>query len=74
MHIAEAAKHVAFKNAVNTENWQLSHRQTLRLANVHTYIYIQTHKFILHQKWWQRIWGAGTGWLDGKGRLKEMEF
>ena len=25
-------------------------------------------------KSWERIWGAGTGWLDGKGRLEEMEF
>ena len=31
---------------------------------IHTYIY--TYKFIQRQKSLQRIWGAGTGWLDWK--------
>jgi len=26
---------------------------------------------VTRQKW---IWGTGTGWLDGKSRLKEVEF
>ena len=38
------------------------------------YINIHTYKFIQRQKSWERIWGAGKGWLDGKGRLEKMEF
>ena len=38
------------------------------------YINIHTYKFIQRQKLCERIWGAGKGWLDGKGRLEKMEF
>jgi len=37
-----------------------------RLGDIHTY------KFVQRQKSWERIWGAGTGWLGGKGRLEVM--
>ena len=30
--------------------------------------------YYIAPKSWKRIWGAGAGWLDGKGRLEEMEF
>ena len=34
---------------------------------------VQIHKRIFRApKSRTRIWGAGTGWLDGKGRLEEM--
>jgi len=34
-------------------------------GSIHTYIQIY-----IAPKSWERIWGAGTGWLDGKGRLE----
>ena len=35
---------------------------------------IHAYKSVVRKKLWERIWGVGIGWLDGKDRLEEMEF
>ena len=52
-------------------NYLIRWTQANQLSNTYIYTYIQIY---IAPKSWERIWGAGTGWLDDKGRLEEMEF